>query len=76
MTKINQLFILKRFVSLTMVFLIGFWGGTYYPKSPALILGLLLGICALGKVELYHWTNKLQKSLEQQKTPERSKNQV
>ena len=76
MTKIKQLLMLERFVSLTMAFLIGFWGGTYYPKSPALILGLLIGICALAKVELYHWTNKLQKSLEQQKTPERSKTQV
>ena len=76
MTKIKQLFILKRFVSLTMVFLIGFWGGTYYPKSSALIIGLLIGICALAKVELYHWINKLQKSLEQQKISESSKTQV
>ena len=76
MTKIKQLFILKRFVSLMMAFLIGFWVGTCYPKAPALIVGLLVGICALAKLELHHWTNKLQKSLEQQKTPERSKIQV
>lgn len=65
MIKVKQLLTLERFVSLTMAFLIGFWAGTYYSQTPALILALLVGICALAKIELHHWIRKLQKFPEQ-----------
>ncbi len=62
MGKVKLLFWLDRIVSLTMAFAMGIVVGTANKDVPVIYLALLIGICAIAKVELYHIGRKLKKA--------------
>lgn len=66
MVKLTHLYWAERFVSPTVAFSMGFLVGMNYPRAQVIYwVGLIL-ICAIAKVELHHWAEKLQKREEQQ----------
>jgi len=65
MIKLLHLYWLERIVSLAMAFSMGFLVGTNYPTLSPIYCAVLIGVCALLKIELGHWGKKLQKSQQQ-----------